>query len=182
VATPKAHVLTDSADKELACSIADGVLSIKLPQDKVDPNLTVVAIDCDSSRAFTPAGLVKLSEYEPTRLLPAKSLAWHRLVGGDYYSLHKVVVSRQWLVEAPQSGRWGVVVARKASEQPAIYLLSAGKSSCQFILSASDKPGQQECGTLVLPTGKPVTLMLQSSTPGREMDERIESIELRRAP
>ena len=117
-ATPKAHVLTDSGDNELACSIADGVLSIKLPQEKVDPNLAVVALDCDSSRAFAPAGLVKLSEHEPTRLLPAKSLAWHRLVGGDYYSLHKVVVGRQWIVQAPQGGRWEVVVPANQASIP----------------------------------------------------------------
>ncbi len=181
-ATPKAHVLTDSGDNELACSIADGVLAIKLPWKKVDPDLTVVAIDCDSGSAFTPAGLVKFSEHEPTRLLPAKSLAWHRLVGGDYYSLHKVVVGRQWIVQAPQGGRWEVVASRKASGHPAIYLFTAGKSSCQFILPASDKPGRQECGTLVLQTGRPVTLMLQSSTPGREMDERVDYLELRRVP
>lgn len=176
--TVKAHVLSGPAYNELASTREGDSLRISLPQEKVDPTLTVVAADFAGDRPFLPAGLVRLDDGMSAKLPLSAALPWYWAVGGDYYSQRNTVVARAWNIAAPRGGQFEVLISRQPSNVPAGCLVNAGASSFQCILPASDTPLREPCGRFTLPAGEPVSIILESATPGKELDSSIESIEL----
>src|SRR5208283_3416 len=89
---PKAHVLSETAENVLDCFLENQTLTIKLPKEKEDPDLTVLAVDYKSPQPFLPADLVRLTPGQSLKLLATTGLPWQRLVGQDYYSQHPELV------------------------------------------------------------------------------------------
>jgi len=58
----------------LACSLDSQTLTIKLPKEKEDPNLTVLAVDYKSSQPFLPADLVQLTSGQSFTLIATNGL------------------------------------------------------------------------------------------------------------
>ena len=92
---PKAHVLSEPVANTLSCSIENQSLAIQLPREMQDPNLTIVAVDHASPWPFLPAHVVRLAPGQPVMLIATNGLAWHRIVGQDYFSQHPEVAARE---------------------------------------------------------------------------------------
>ena len=178
---PKAHVLSEPAGNALACSLDSQTLTIKLPKEKEDPNLTVLAVDYKSSQPFLPADLVQLTSGQSFTLIATNGLPWQRLVGQDYYSQHPEIVAREWNLLTPETGDWLVVAHRATGGDTKGYLFSLGESAGQFILPASGSAVAQECGRVSLAGGKWVRLRLQAISPGGELADQNLALELRPA-
>ena len=176
---PKAHVLTAGKPEPLLCKIDEGILTIKLPADLLDPNLTIVAVDFAGKQPCIPSDAVIVNE-APVTLASSSALAWHRMSGNDYYSLHSFVTAREWVVMPRKSGLWKVIAKRSAGGAHAGFVLSANGHEAQFILPDSANAQEQECLSLELKAGEMATLKLHDIGPGSELNDK--GLELELAP
>ena len=154
------------------------ILTIRLPKEKEDPNLTVVAVDPTSRQPFLPADVVRLTPDQPVTLIATNGLPWHRIVGQDYYSQHQEIVAREWNLWPTETRDWTVVVHRASGGDVGGYLLTADQVCQQFILPASGGAVTKECARLRLPSGKPIRFKLQSVSPGAELADKNIRLEL----
>ena len=175
---PKAHVLSEPVGNALDCSLENQTLTIKLPKEKQDPNLTVVAVDHTSPQPFLPADVVRLTPGQPVTLIATNGLARNRIVGQDYYSQHQEVVAREWNLLAPETRDWTVIAHRATAGEVRGYLLTLDESAHQFILPASGAAVTQECARFRLAAGKPARLKLESISRGGELADKNLRLEL----
>jgi len=115
---------------------------------------------------------------QPLTLIASNGLAWHRIVGQDYYSQHQEVVARKWYLMAPESHEWTAILHRASRGQTKGYLLTVGRTTCQSILPASDNDSAQECSRVKLTASEPTRLILQSISPGGELADKDLRLEL----
>jgi alpha-L-fucosidase len=160
----------------LECAQAGSELTIKLPAEKVDPNLTVVAVDYAGPKPFLPTNVRRLAPGETVSLGVTNSLPWHRIAGQDYYSQHQYVIARQWNVLPPATGKWTLTVNRAAGGPPACYVVLAGDLSVPVVFSAGAE--SQDCGRITLTGGQVSRIVLRSVTRNQALDDKIADIQL----
>jgi alpha-L-fucosidase len=177
-AAPRAHALGQDPALDLACQLSGTELSIQLPPDRLDSDLTVVALDTESDMPVLPADVLRANG--SLTLQPAQALAWYRLAGTHYGDMRRRVVAREWTVLAGHQRSWKAELHRSQAGPAAGYLISAGDQWLQAVLPATQDPVTQELGMLTLPEGAPVAVRLRSIEPGREL--RDAGVELRLVP
>ena len=178
---PKARVLGAADSAGLVCAVDQGSLTIRLPSDQLDPNLTVVAVDHAGQQPYLPKNTVAVGGTQAVELPVASSLAWHRMLGADYYSQRKFVSGREWIVQSTATADWTVVAQRQAGGVPAGFLLTVDDRQTQFILPESADAQEQLCARIHLPANRLVTIKLQDIMPGGELAEQGLSLSLQRA-
>jgi alpha-L-fucosidase len=176
---PQAKVLSDAAGTALECTQDGDDLSIHLPAEKLDPNLTIVAVDYTGPTPYLPTGLVRLSGSQVSTLATTNALGWYRIVGNDYYSQKKYVTAREWQVMADQTGEWQLSLTRNPGGPPAALLVEAGDASRQFILPANTETQHFDCGRFTMPKEKPTRIVLKPAAPHQELDEKIQGLEIK---
>ena len=122
--------------------------------------------------------MVRLTPDQSVTLIATNGLPWHRIVGQDYYSQHQEVVAREWNLLPTESREWSVVIHRESAGEATGYLLTVNGACQQFILPASSSALTQECARIILPSGKPIRLKLQSISPGSELADKNLRLEL----
>jgi alpha-L-fucosidase len=151
-------------------------LTIKLPAELVDPNLTVVSVDYAGSTPFLPTSLHKLAAGETLSLAVTNGLPWYCSTGQDYYSQHKYVVARQWNVLPAATGEWTLRVDRAEGAPPACYVVCAGDASVPVVLAGGAE--SRDCGRIKLPGGQVSRILLRSATREQALDEKSSSLRL----
>jgi len=160
----------------LECAQVGSELTIKLPPDKVDPNLTVVAVDYAGPRPFLPTNLRRLGAGERVSLGVTNSLPWHRIAGQDYYSQSKYVMARQWNVLPSATGEWTLTVNRAAGGPPACYVVLAGDLSVPVVFSTGAE--SRDCGRITLTGGEVSRIVLRSVSRNQALDDKLADIQL----
>ncbi len=178
-AVPVAALLSPQAAQPLACSCSTGgVLEIRLPTDGLDVNLPIVAVDCPDPHPYLPWNAVIPGDRGVTALPASHSLAWHRMLGQDYYSQKKFVTGREWIVWPRVSGAYTLLARRPAGGALAGFRLRAGDQQAQFIFTESPESQAQACLELALETDVPVVVKLESITPRCQLGDEGLMLEL----
>ncbi len=171
---PTARVASTTLD----CAVSDGSVVITLPGHAVDPNLTVVTVAHDGDHPFIPEKAIRLSSGHSASLPAAANLAWHRIVGNDYYSLRKYVATREWLLWPSAAGTWQLVARRSSGGKVAGFVLTVGDRSVPFIFPESDRPQEQACICIACQAGQPLTVQLSAIIPHAELADQGLTLEL----
>ena len=174
---PKVRVL-GGARSSLSCSMEQGALAMAVSPEQLDPYLTVIAVDYEGDQPYLPGNAVTIDSAERTELPGASSLAWHRMVGNDYYSLRKFVSGREWMVMPKRSGEWKVVARRAQGGVQAGYRLTVGHNRTQFILPQSEAAQCYEGEPFTLQAGGLARVKLEQIAPGCELDDKGLILEL----
>jgi len=168
---PEVKVL-DGKGAPLSCTLQQGTLAMTLPQEKLDHNLTVVEVNYNGDQPYLPRNVISVDRAKPTELPLPSSLAWHRMVGQDYYSLRKFLTGREWMVRPAVTGEWKLAASRPQGGAPAGYRLMIGDTPTQFILPHSETAQHHECKPFKLKAGKLIKIKLQQIAEGCELDDK----------
>ena len=176
--SPAAGLLSPGAALPLACTCNRRVLEIKLPTDGLDADLPVVAVDYPGRQPCLPPDALVLRSSGPVALAASSALAWHRMLGHDYYSQKKFITGREWLLWPEASGKRTLVARRPAGGPAAGFRLSAGGQETQFIFAESSEAQSQKCLTLSLEADSMVTVKLEHIAPRCKLEDEGLVLEL----
>jgi alpha-L-fucosidase len=176
--SPVAALLSAPSSRPLACACKGGVLEITLPAEGMDPDLPVVAVDYPGDQPYLPQDAIVLRDSGRAVLAADASLAWHRMLGQDYYSQKKFITGREWLLWSKKTGPRKLIARRPAGGAAAGFRLCAGGQHTQFILAESNQSQSVECLELLLEADTLVTVKLEHIAPRGKLEDEGLVLEL----